>query len=188
MFLCADDEDDDSTQWQRLAKMASTHGVDPAAAAAAAAHAGAGGDRPGDVSLTFEQCSVFLRKHGAERALLRGVAGAARGGGVLAIMGPSGAGKTTLVRLLTLEPTGRSVRAEGDVRLDGRALTAATYRRRCALVAQNSRHWACLTCEEHVAFAVALYQVRARARTLALSAERSLSPRNVRSLRGTFAL
>ena len=44
--------------------------VDPAAAAAAAARRR--GRRPAAaISLTFEQCSVFLRKHGAERALLR---------------------------------------------------------------------------------------------------------------------
>lgn len=38
------------------------------------------------------------------KSILRGISGECRSGGVLAIMGPSGAGKTTLIDLLTLEP------------------------------------------------------------------------------------
>ena len=84
----------------------------------------------------IEYDSVGVRFAGQDRAVLDGVTLHVRAGESLALVGPSGAGKTTLVRLLPrlLEPTG------GSIRLDGVALrdwSLAALRAQIALVSQD---------------------------------------------------
>ena len=62
------------------------------------------------------------------------------GGDVLAVMGPSGAGKTLLLRALAdLDPSEGEVRLDGDSRDD---IPAPSWRRRVAYVAAESGWWA----------------------------------------------
>ena len=75
-------------------------------------------------------------------------------GEVLAILGPSGAGKTCLLDLLTLEDKGGAY--EGDVRLNGIPITPALFTKHCATVPQVDRLWAFLTVHETLSYAADL--------------------------------
>lgn len=90
-----------------------------------------------------------------DKEILKGISGVAKSGEVLAIMGPSGAGKTMLLNLLTLEDGPGEV--SGDVRLNGKPLTRREFQKHCAVVTQVDRHWAFLTCRESVALSADLY-------------------------------
>lgn len=75
-------------------------------------------------------------------------------GEVLAILGPSGAGKTCLLDLLTLEDKGGEY--TGDVRLNGTPITPALFSKHCATVPQVDRLWAFLTVHETLSYAADL--------------------------------
>lgn len=89
----------------------------------------------------FEVGSKDKRKE-----ILHGVSGQVCSGEVLAILGPSGAGKTCLIDLLTLE--GKGGLYTGDVRLNGLPLTPDLFTKYCSTVPQVDRLWAFLTVEE----------------------------------------
>jgi len=89
------------------------------------------------------------------KAILKGISGEAVSGEVLAIMGPSGAGKTMLLNLLTLEPGPGAV--AGSVTLNGETLNREMFERHAAVVTQVDRHWAFLTCRETIALSADLY-------------------------------
>lgn len=98
--------------------------------------------------------SVPDKKSGT-KTILNGISGECRSGGVLAILGPSGAGKTTLIDLLTLEP--REGTSIGKVTINGNVMTKEMFRTYCATVPQVDRHWGFLTCREVVQNAADLY-------------------------------
>jgi ABC-type multidrug transport system ATPase subunit len=81
-------------------------------------------------------------------------------GQTLAIMGPSGAGKTALLKALTMEAPGGTT--SGTVTLNGVPLTASRFSQRCALVAQDEHHRAFLTCRETIACAAHPYMLGTR--------------------------
>jgi subfamily B ATP-binding cassette protein MsbA len=74
---------------------------------------------------------------GADDATLRGVSFSVRGGQTLAIVGRSGAGKTTLVNLIPrfYDVTGGSITIDGQ---DVRAVTLASLRGQIAIVTQET--------------------------------------------------
>ena len=76
-----------------------------------------------------------LGKRMGERSVLEGLSFELRRGECLAVLGPSGAGKTTLIRCLS----GQLVADAGQVSLEGRevAALAAVQRRRIAVVFQQ---------------------------------------------------
>src|SRR5437867_4095857 len=84
------------------------------------------GDRPGDIPAAFQERIEYRRVSfsydGTEAAVLRDVDLEVRRGQVVAIVGPSGAGKTTLVDLLPrfYEPT------SGGILIDGVPITRFT--------------------------------------------------------------
>ena len=78
--------------------------------------------------------SVPDKKTGT-KTILRGVSGECRSGGVLAILGPSGAGKTTLIDLLTLEP--REGKSVGRVTINGNVMTKDLFTKYCATVRER---------------------------------------------------
>jgi len=84
-------------------------------------------DAPGETDAAFRESIEYRRvsfAYGDEAPVLRDVSLSVRRGQVLAIVGPSGAGKTTLVDLLPrfFEPTA------GEILLDGVPLTRYTRR------------------------------------------------------------
>ena len=82
---------------------------------------------PIEVVFEFRECSVTLAQR-PRKTILQNVSGAVASGGVLAIMGPSGAGKTTMLNLLSGMPGSSSERRSGSVTLNGVAFTGAATR------------------------------------------------------------
>ena len=76
------------------------------------------GDRPGEVPARFERCIEYRGvtfSYNGQAPVLHGVDLEVRRGQVAAVVGPSGAGKTTLVDLLPrfYEPTGGTIMVDG---------------------------------------------------------------------------
>ena len=108
------------------------------------------------VFFQFNDCSYTVGKGPNAKVLIRDISGSVRGGHLLAIMGPSGAGKTVLMRLLTLEK-GTGV-PRGSLKLNGQPFTRTLFRKACAYVTQIDRHCAFLTAREHLEVAISLFQ------------------------------
>lgn len=94
----------------------------------------------------FKDVRFEVGKKEKRKEILHGVSGQVCSGEVLAILGPSGAGKTCLIDLLTLE--GKGGLYTGDVRLNGSPLTPELFTKYCSTVPQVDRLWAFLTVEE----------------------------------------
>src|SRR5579884_1974270 len=88
---------------------------------------------PGPLDVRFEGVRFA---YGGEAEVLRGVDLAVEAGEIVAVCGPTGSGKTSLLNLLPrfYDPTGGSVRIGG---VDTRELTLADLRRDVALVTQR---------------------------------------------------
>lgn len=91
-----------------------------------------------------------------------GVSLTVQGGTILGLIGPSGAGKTTTIRLLTgaLDPTAGSVRVLGE---KPRTFTRRT-RQRIGYMPQALTLFPDLTCKENVDFAASLFGMLFRSR------------------------
>jgi len=109
---------------------------------------------------TFTDCTYTVGKGEKAKTLVSGISGRVKSGSVLSIMGPSGAGKTVLMKMLTLEAG--PGKAHGSLRLDGQPFTPALYKQHCAFVAQHDSHAAFLTAREHLAISTSLYQHQLR--------------------------
>eukprot|EP00930_Biecheleria_cincta_P073146 TRINITY_DN60466_c0_g1_i1.p1 TRINITY_DN60466_c0_g1~~TRINITY_DN60466_c0_g1_i1.p1 ORF type:complete len:660 (+),score=105.20 TRINITY_DN60466_c0_g1_i1:27-1982(+) len=99
-------------------------------------------------------CTIWPRcwqKAKQPRIILNNISFQVRSKEVLAIMGPSGAGKTQLMNFITLE-NGPGV-ATGRVSLNGEKMTRELFRKFCTFVPQSDTHWAFLTCRETLQFA-----------------------------------
>src|SRR6267378_2600820 len=127
------------------------------------------GDRPGEIPAAFRERIEYRRVSfsydGTEAAVLRDVDLEVRRGQVVAVVGPSGAGKTTLVDLLPrfYEPT------SGDILIDGVPITRFTRASLRALMGIVSQETVLLndTVFANVAYGrgdFTLEQVRAAAR------------------------
>ena len=126
------------------------------------------GDRPGETTAVFRERFEYRHvsfAYGEEAEVLRDVSLAVRRGQVVAIVGPSGAGKTTLVDLLPrfYEPT------SGEILLDDVPITRYTRRSLRALMGIVSQETVLLndTVFANVAYGrsdFTLAQVRAAAR------------------------
>jgi ABC-type transport system involved in cytochrome bd biosynthesis fused ATPase/permease subunit len=68
------------------------------------------------------------------KRILHGVSGQVLPGGLVAVMGASGSGKTSLLKLLA----GRRQASSGVVLVNGAVMDTATYRRASGFVAQTS--------------------------------------------------
>ena len=102
--------------------------------------------------LSFE---VNDRKTRKPLKLLEGVCGRVDRARTLAVIGPSGAGKTTLMSLLTLRaPAGV---ATGSASLGGRPLTHSLFRRQCFFVTQQDELWPTLSPREQLDYARLLF-------------------------------
>jgi len=98
--------------------------------------------------------TVPIKKWGrtvGEKQILKNVSMTMQSGEALAVMGPSGAGKTTFMDLLTMQGAGG--KRTGYVDLNFEPLTPEVFRKFCAYVPQNDNGWPFLTCLESLQFA-----------------------------------
>jgi len=100
---------------------------------------------------------VIAEVASSEKRIVEDVTGECHSGQTLAILGPSGAGKTSLLNLLTLNPTGCN--SYGQVTLDGIPLSPSIFREKCCLVEQLDSHRAFLTCKETVRYTIDFYEI-----------------------------
>ncbi|KAL7574129.1 hypothetical protein ACA910_014814 [Epithemia clementina (nom. ined.)] len=110
--------------------------------------------------LKFKNVNFLVGAKDKQQNILTDVSGVVKFGRVLAIMGPSGAGKTTLINALTLNA--QYGIAQGSVKLNGKSLSAKIFKEHCFVVQQQDKHWPYLTCRETLFFAAQLYQVVAK--------------------------
>jgi len=115
--------------------------------------------------LTVSNISLQLEKEKTEaeegKFLLRDVSARVESTEVLAVMGPSGAGKTTFLNVLTSTavPGRDNDHITGDIMLNGVELSPALLRMHCAHIEQNDVGlYTFLSCADHVRYAVALFQ------------------------------
>eukprot|EP00541_Cyclophora_tenuis_P013819 CAMPEP_0116549230 /NCGR_PEP_ID=MMETSP0397-20121206/4761_1 /TAXON_ID=216820 /ORGANISM="Cyclophora tenuis, Strain ECT3854" /LENGTH=634 /DNA_ID=CAMNT_0004073937 /DNA_START=552 /DNA_END=2456 /DNA_ORIENTATION=- len=107
--------------------------------------------------LRFKDVNFIVGKGDKEKYILQDVSGKVKHGHVLAIMGPSGAGKTTLISALTLDAFYGT--PHGTVTLNGVPLNDHIFKRHCFVVKQQDKHWPYLTTRETLFYAAELYEV-----------------------------
>ncbi|KAM0228713.1 hypothetical protein ACHAP5_011875 [Fusarium lateritium] len=106
-------------------------------------------------TFTFEDVNCFVPVGGKERQLLRGVDGYARPGQLTALVGASGAVKTTL--LDTLSQRRNTGRVTGKFKLNGQSLDKS-FARSCGFVMQQDVHEPNATVREALEFSARMRQ------------------------------
>lgn len=107
----------------------------------------------------FRNINFIVGQGEKQKYLLRDVSGTVKGGHVLAVMGPSGAGKTTLISALSLDA--HYGITTGSVTLNGVPLNDKLFKKHCYVVKQYDKHWPYLSCREALQYAAELYHVAA---------------------------
>uniref|UniRef100_A0AC34R6N0 AAA+ ATPase domain-containing protein n=1 Tax=Panagrolaimus sp. JU765 TaxID=591449 RepID=A0AC34R6N0_9BILA len=100
-----------------------------------------------------DEPKIALAKN--EKQVLHGVSGIAEPGEVLAIMGESGAGKTTLMNVLTQRNL-KSLAIEGEVTINGEELSPNELQRISSYVQQADLFTSSMTVHEHLMFSARL--------------------------------
>jgi ABC-type glutathione transport system ATPase component len=124
-----------------------------------------GSDTEGDGSpassnqatFTFKDISYFVHHQGAEKQLLRQVSGFVKPGQLVALMGSSGAGKTTLMDALAQRKD--EGRIEGSIMVNGRP-QGISFQRTTGYCEQNDVHEPTATVWESLVFSARLRQRR----------------------------
>ena len=91
------------------------------------------------------------------KTILEDISGSAKSGEVLAILGPSGAGKTSLLNVLTLNAYGTQAQIFGECSLNGNLLTSDLFKEHFCVVPQEDLHRAFLTCRETLRYCANFY-------------------------------
>ncbi|CAG2105895.1 unnamed protein product, partial [Medioppia subpectinata] len=109
------------------------------------------------VSLSWHDINVFAKDSLAKRKkldpkhILRNVSGCVKSGQLMAIMGASGAGKTTLMNVLTQRNLS-DITVEGSVKINGKLADPSSLTALSAYVQQNDLFIGALTVKEHLIF------------------------------------
>jgi len=145
-----------------------------------------GSEKGADALSCFNSPGVLFAWHGmdahvrakdkdgkeVEKQILHGVSGEAHAGEVLAILGPSGAGKTSLLNLLSARPSlGKHGRSAGTISIDG-AEVAKEWQRGLGYVMQRDIFFEELTVQETLMFTAMLrlpfeWELEKKAQTVA---------------------
>lgn len=100
------------------------------------------------IEVAFKNLTLTLK--GSRKQLLKGITGELRPGRVAAVMGPSGAGKTTFLTALAGKTTGCDV--SGSVLINGRTESIRSYKKIIGFVPQDDIVHGNLTVEENLWF------------------------------------
>lgn len=95
--------------------------------------------------------SVSTKEPNVRKQILSGIGGSVRAGETMGILGPSGAGKTSLLNVLTLNAMGG--RSTGTCVFNGHELTSKIFREHCCVVAQEDFHRPSLTARQTLTYA-----------------------------------
>eukprot|EP00966_Prymnesium_polylepis_P189213 4383625-Prymnesium_polylepis.1 len=108
----------------------------------------------GTSTFIWDSVSYSVGKGGKQREILSGIDGSLSGGELCAIIGPSGAGKTSLLNILAarIRDRGPACRVGGSIQLDGEPLTGVALRKRIAYVLQDDFLVATTTPREAIMF------------------------------------
>jgi len=111
------------------------------------------------MDIEFEGLSLQLppykpQKEGGGKFILQGVDGAIRSGRVCALMGPSGAGKTSLLSALANKATYGEV--AGNIKINGRNETLSKYKKLMGFVPQEDIMHRMLTVHENITMSAML--------------------------------
>ena len=111
---------------------------------------------PVDLAWRDIHYTVQVEKDGKQvpRKLLTGISGYARAGQLTALMGSSGAGKTTLMDVIAGRKTAGVI--EGEILVNGYPKITATFNRMCGYVEQTDNHLASQTVREALHFSAKL--------------------------------
>lgn len=108
----------------------------------------------------FQNVNFTVGKGEDKKNILQDISAVVKWGHVLAIMGPSGAGKTTVISALTLDALYGNT--TGTVKLNGVPMTDKIFKTHSYVVVQLDKHWPYLTCRETLIFAAELYDIAAK--------------------------
>ncbi|CBJ33450.1 conserved unknown protein [Ectocarpus siliculosus] len=115
-----------------------------------------------DVRFSVEVSKMKASLMGGEagvKHILGGVSGAVESGQILAIIGSSGAGKTSLLDVLVGKVSAgtKGLDITGDVTVNGKAMSKSFFLENAAYVPQEDRLWSALTVRENLTFACKMY-------------------------------
>lgn len=111
--------------------------------------------KAGQTVFTFRDISYFVQHAGQEKQLLQDVSGYVKPGKLVALMGSSGAGKTTLMD--TLAQRKDSGRLEGHIKVNGKP-QGISFQRETGYCEQNDVHEPTSTVREALLFSARLRQ------------------------------
>ncbi|CAN0131811.1 unnamed protein product, partial [Ectocarpus fasciculatus] len=115
-----------------------------------------------DVCYSVEVSKTKASLMGGEagvKEILKGVSGAVESGQILAIIGSSGAGKTSLLDVLVGKVSAgtKGLDITGDVTVNGKAMSKSFFLENAAYVPREDRLWSALTVRENLMFACKMY-------------------------------
>ena len=106
-----------------------------------------------DLKPIHSTCTDAKQKS-TRRTILNAISGQVCSGELMAILGPSGAGKTSLLKIITLQNFHRKYYSTaGSVRLNGKDMSMDMFKEKCAIVEQYDTLWPILTTTEHLKYA-----------------------------------
>ncbi|CAN0151348.1 unnamed protein product, partial [Pylaiella littoralis] len=108
--------------------------------------------------------AVLMGEKNVVKEVLKGVSGAVGCGQLLAIIGASGAGKTSLLNVLAgkikagqVKARIKGLRVTGDVTVNGEIMSRVLFEKNAAYVPQEDHLWSALTVRENLLFACKMY-------------------------------
>ncbi len=104
-----------------------------------------------------------IKGNAETRTIVDGVSGECKSGQTFAILGPSGAGKTSLLNILTLNATSPGSEAYGTCTLNGNQINQSLFQKHCVFVEQLDNHRAFLSPRHALRYATDFYRPGASA-------------------------
>lgn len=163
------------------------HGSELAISVATASFAPVAKDDPDGTTFCFKDISYSIpgKKGAPDKRVLTDVSATVHAGEVLAVVGPSGAGKTILLDTLTYSK-GPGAPA-GDITLDGHKMSRSVFVEQAIYVPREDNLWPTMTPRQHLEFAFKLFRPTLDAESLETEVSELLSVTGLTSCQDTRA-